>query len=272
MDNLRDQIIALANELQGEEDDDGDLGFVDNPGGNGTTEFVALQRDEFDHGHMYDEDGDPIPLPGEAMAGYIDDVFYYFTEHEKYGLSQKLRVTLDTTPGHRIMIQAGLFTNTGKGLLANLARVQDRGAKLTIEPSLPDNPEESPNVLFVDMYENGELIQDSGEEWPHEDQDVIDLFHFVREEVFGFEPQDVEPQLPDRRLFGGDGPGDGRDPSGRDPNGRASNERASNGLASDGGASDRRASDRRAGNQHRESNRPASHEGGARSRGRRRSA
>ena len=245
MDNLREQIIALADELQGEEDDDSELGFIDNPGGNGETDFVALQRKEFETGHMYDEEGDPIPLPAEAMAGYIDDIFYHFTEHEKYGLTQKLRVTLDTQPGRRIMVETGLFSNTGKALLSNLACVQDRGAKITVEPSLPDNPDESPNVLFVDMYEDGELIQDSGEEWPHEDEDVIDLFHFVREDVFGFEPQDVEPQLPDRSLFGDDGTRD---------------------------APDRRSSDRQAENQHRDSYRSAKRGKGARSRSRRRSA
>lgn len=242
-DSLREQILALADELRGGDADDNDLGFVDM---GSDTEFVFLNRQEFDHGHMIDENDDPVPLPGDAMAGYIDDAYYTFREHETYGLSQKLRVVLDTEPG-RIMMEAGFFTNTSKSLLSNLANLQDPGALVTIEPSLPDNPDESPNVLFTEIYESGELIQGTNGDWPHEDEEVIELFNYVREEVFGFEPQDVEPQLPDRSLFGGNGPGDGRAPNGH-------------------------ASDNRDGNERRESNRPASHGNGARSQSRRRSA
>jgi hypothetical protein len=208
----------LAAAITGTEDTDSGLGFVDL---GGDTEFVFLNRQEFDHGHMVDDNDEPVPLPGDAMAGYIDDVFYTFTEHETYGLSQKLRVTLDCE-GRRIMMEAGFFTNTAKSLLANLERVQDPGALITIEPSLPDNPDESPNVLFTEVYENGEMIQDS--EWPHEDQDVIDLFHEVRENVFGFEPQDVEPELPNRSSGGGGnhaGPGARKHTGARSPNRRS---------------------------------------------------
>ncbi|MCS4169404.1 hypothetical protein GGQ05_000848 [Salinibacter ruber] len=195
----RELLAALGNlTSSGDSEEEDGLGFVDL--GNGETDFVFLNRQEFDHGHMVDENDDPVPLPGDAMAGYIEDVYYDFKEHETYGLSQKLRVVLNTEP-RRIMMEAGFFTNTAKSLVANLAQVQDPGALITIEPSLPDNPDESPNVLFTEVYENGEMIQDS--EWPREDEDVIDTFLNVRENVFGFEPQDVEPQLPDRSGGGG---------------------------------------------------------------------
>lgn len=230
----------------GDEEQGSPLGFVDNPGANGDTQFVFLNRTEFNTGHMMNENEEPIPLPGEAMAGYMEDVYYDFRESDQFGLSQKLRVVLNIEDG-RIMMESGFFTNTGKSILANLAEVQDPGALLAIEPSLPDNPGESPNVLFTELYEDGELIQDST--WPHEDQQVIELFHEVREGVFGFEPQDVEPQLPDRSSGGGRS--NGRSSNGRNSSGRSGGGRSGggNGRSSSQGngarQSNRRQSSRR---------------------------
>jgi hypothetical protein len=258
MDNsLRDEILALADELRGDDTDDSDLGFIDNPGGNGDTDFVWLNRQEHNRGRMLDENDEPIPFPGDAVAGYVSDIWYQFKDHERYSLLQRLRIALDIEPG-TVMLQTNFFTNTSKSLLANLAGVQDPGAKITIEPSLPDDPDESPNVLFTEVYENGKMIQDTNGDWPHEDQDVIDLFHFVREDVFGFEPQDIEPQLPqsDGRSRSGHGRSSSSNGSNnsrnrqsgrsRDENGaRKSSRRQRNGQDNGARSSSRRQSTRR---------------------------
>jgi uncharacterized membrane protein YgcG len=178
----------------------------------------------------------------------MNDVYYESRTHEQYGLSQKLRVVLDTEQG-RVMLETGMFSNTGKSLLANLAGVRDPGALLAIEPSLPENPDESPNVLFTELYADGELIVDGSADWPHENEDVIDLFNEVRREVFGFEPQEEQPVLPNSGQ---------PEPSGRRGNGR-SNGRGngrSNGRSNGRGGNDRgggsggRGDGARSGNQH----------------------
>ena len=184
---------ALSEDSSGSGEDD--LGFVEGPSGGDTT-WVFLDRQNFDYGHILDEDGNAVRKPAKCMRGYVREVAHY-TNVNEYGESQKLRVFMEAGD-HDIAIQTGFFTNTSKSILSQLAATEDPTSNpVTIEPNVPDGRQDgnSANVLFTELYENGAEIRDN--DWPQEKQDVIDQFDYVRQTLLG-----LEPQQEDRRHLG----------------------------------------------------------------------
>jgi hypothetical protein len=181
---------VLQNMLGGE--DSGGMGFVD-PGG-GPVHYVFLSRDQFDHGHMLEDaenggEPTPIPLPDRAMRGYLQNV-QYFTKTSDFGTSEKLRVDLNTGDDGVIMIETGFYTNTAKALLPCLAEVNpDQPVTVIPDPSDGESAKEQ-KVLFVNVLQNGEAVM---ADWPDSDDDVINYFDIVREQVLGLDKQDEHP-------------------------------------------------------------------------------
>ncbi len=166
----------------------------------GESQYLFLNRQSFDYGHMLDDDQNPIRPPARCVAGRVEDVSH-FTRTNDYGTSHKLRLRVETDDG-TIMIETGFFTNTAKSLLSDLAEIENPSSILTIEPTLPDERRSgnSQNVLFTDLYEGTEAV--ISQRYPDTDQDVIDTFKEVREEVFGLPPQEEDQPRPRQ---GGDG-------------------------------------------------------------------
>ena len=193
-------VSALLNQLEtalAEDETNGGIqtGFVDEAPDGGNSTYVFLNRTEFDYGFILDEDGNPIRTPGRYIAGRVEEIEHFTRESEQYSDSYKLRLRVEAD-GETIMIETGFFSNTGKSLLSDLVGVQNPNSVLTIEPSLPDERRDggSQNVLFTDLYEGSDLV--ISKRWPNNDEDVIDLFHEVRE-VFGLPPQEEDqPRLP----------------------------------------------------------------------------
>jgi hypothetical protein len=197
---------------------------------------VFLNRQEFDFGHMLDEDGNPIRKPAKCISGRLEDI-EHFTRVSDYGESHKLRLRMEAD-GQTILIETGFFTNTAKSLLSDLEAVEDPNSILTIEPTLPDERRSgnSQNVLFTDLYEGESAVISEG--YPNGgDQEVVQAFKNVRQNVFGLPPQeedqprprqggDGQPAQPNRRRQGGGAPrqsgGDGQ-PARQQPR-RASND------------------------------------------------
>lgn len=210
---LKNMIIDLADELRGEtgEQEGPILGYTDGPPRGQDLDFVFLNREEFDTGHILveDEDGNVYPeeVPGGAMTGYLTDVRYRKKETEEYGLIQKLRIRLDCGD-FDIMAETGFFTLTSKSLLSSLASMENTGEPVTLVPDPADPNDEgatrnSKNILFMDAFEGDELLMTDSDAWPDSDQDVIDLFQMVRLDILGLEEQEDQPQV--RNSGGGGG-------------------------------------------------------------------
>ncbi len=162
---------------------------------------MFLNRQEFDFGHMLDEDGNPIRKPAKCISGRLEDI-EHFTRVSDYGESHKLRLRMEAG-GQTILIETGFFTNTAKSLLSDLEAVEDPNSILTIEPTLPDERRSgnSQNVLFTDLYEGESAVISEG--YPNGgDQEVVDTFKNVRQNVFGLPPQEEDQPRPRQ---GGDG-------------------------------------------------------------------
>ncbi len=162
---------------------------------------MFLNRQEFDFGHMLDEDGNPIRKPAKCISGRLEDI-EHFTRVSDYGESHKLRLRMEAG-GQTILIETGFFTNTAKSLLSDLEAVEDPNSILTIEPTLPDERRSgnSQNVLFTDLYEGESAVISEG--YPNGgDQEVVQAFKNVRQNVFGLPPQEEDQPRPRQ---GGDG-------------------------------------------------------------------
>jgi hypothetical protein len=195
--NVSAFLNQLETALAEDETNDGiQTGFVDEAPDGGNSTYVFLNRQNFDYGHLLDDNGNPIRTPGRYIAGRVEEIEHFTRESEQYSDSSKLRLRVEADT-ETIMIETGFFSNTGKSLLSDLVAVQNPGSVLTIEPSLPDERRDggSQNVLFTDLYEGSDLV--ISKRWPDSDQDVIDLFHEVREDVFGLPAQEEDqPHLP----------------------------------------------------------------------------
>ncbi|MCS4054076.1 hypothetical protein [Salinibacter ruber] len=167
----------------------------------GQSSYVFLNRQEFDFGHMLDEDGNPIRKPAKCISGRLEDI-EHFTRVSDYGESHKLRLRMEAG-GQTILIETGFFTNTAKSLLSDLEAVENPDSILTIEPTLPDERRSgnSQNVLFTDLYEGESAVISEG--YPNGgDQEVVQAFKNVRQNVFGLPAQEEDQPRPRQ---GGDG-------------------------------------------------------------------
>lgn len=187
-------VDELLSRLSGEEDEDegSGLGFVGQNGQQLTD--VYLNRDSYDHGHLLDRSGDgeptPVPLPNQAIRGYLTDIQYYLRQSE-FGPSQKLRLFLDCGDEGEFMIETGFFTNTAKSLVSDLAEIDpSQPVRIIPDPSDGDSARQQ-KVLFVNIEQNGDYIQG---EWPDTNQEVVEFFDIVREQVLGLERQEERPQ------------------------------------------------------------------------------
>ncbi len=176
----------------------------------GESQYLFLNRQSFDYGHMLDDDQNPIRPPARCVAGRVEDVSH-FTRTNDYGTSHKLRLRVETGEG-TIMIETGFFTNTSKSLLSDLAEIEDPNSILTIEPTLPDERRggNSQNVLFTDLHEGTEAV--ISQRYPDTDQDVIDTFKEVRQDVFGLPAQEEDPPRLPNDSGGGQQGGGGAPP------------------------------------------------------------
>ncbi|MCS4136572.1 hypothetical protein [Salinibacter ruber] len=194
--NVNALLDTLEAALSEDASDDGiETGFRETSP-EGESQYLFLNRQSFDYGHMLDDDQNPIRPPARCVAGRVEDVSH-FTRTNDYGTSHKLRLRVETGEG-TIMIETGFFTNTSKSLLSDLVAVEDPNSILTIEPTLPDERRggNSQNVLFTDLYEGTEAV--ISQRYPDTDQDVIDTFKEVRQDVFGLPAQEEDPaRLPD---------------------------------------------------------------------------
>ncbi|MCS4159259.1 hypothetical protein [Salinibacter ruber] len=214
--NVNALLDTLEAALSEDASDDGiETGFRETSP-EGESQYLFLNRQSFDYGHMLDDDQNPIRPPARCVAGHVEDVSH-FTRTNDYGTSHKLRLRVETGEG-TIMIETGFFTNTSKSLLSDLAEIENPNSILTIEPTLPDERRggNSQNVLFTDLHEGTEAV--ISQRYPDTDQDVIDTFKEVRQDVFGLPPQeDDAPRLPNN---GGGGQQGGGAPPRQQPNQR----------------------------------------------------
>ncbi|MCS4051294.1 hypothetical protein [Salinibacter ruber] len=205
--NVNALLDTLEAALSEDASDDGiETGFRETSP-EGESQYLFLNRQSFDYGHMLDDDRNPIRPPARCIAGRVEDVSHFTRTSDQYSDSHKLRLRVETDGG-TIMIETGFFTNTSKSLLSDLAEIEDPGSILTIEPTLPDERRggNSQNVLFTDLYEGTEAV--ISQRYPDTDQDVIDTFKEVRQDVFGLPPQeDDAPRLPDNSGGGQQGGG-----------------------------------------------------------------
>ncbi|ABC46370.1 hypothetical protein [Salinibacter ruber] len=198
--NVNALLDTLEAALSEDASDDGiETGFRETSP-EGESQYLFLNRQSFDYGHMLDDDQNPIRPPARCIAGHVEDVSH-FTRTNDYGTSHKLRLRVETDDG-TIMIETGFFTNTSKSLLSDLAEIEDPNSILTIEPTLPDERRggNSQNVLFTDLHEGTEAV--ISQRYPDTDQDVIDTFKEVRQDVFGLPAQEEDQPRPRQ---GGDG-------------------------------------------------------------------
>lgn len=153
-------------------DSGGNSGFVEHPQEQGNLHYVFANRQNFPHGFMLDDDGNPVQLPSNAIKGKIIGLAFGIRKNDnpQYDDSPKLCFGLEAG-ADRFVLEMGYGTNTARGVISALDNDEatperlERGITVTLEPE----PEHQ-NVLYANVYDaGGEAIIGQASQLKNED-------------------------------------------------------------------------------------------------------